>query len=166
MVKSQKKQKHLSEEQFSKQQIIQIIEKQPENIKEELVEVLVAEQTHSMTYSGPIPHPDLLRQFDDVIPNGADRIMKMAEIQSAHRQQLEAKVVNANNRDSLFGVISATLICLTAIIGAIWLLSLGKSIEGLAVLITSLGSVVYVFIKGRKADYNDLKSKSQQIQNK
>ena len=30
-------------------------------------------------YSGQLPHPDLLDRFNDLIPNGADRIMKMAE---------------------------------------------------------------------------------------
>lgn len=159
MGKSQKKQSDRNNKQFSKQQIIQIIEKQPDDVKEEIVEVVLAEQTHSMMYSGPIPHPELLRQFDEVIPGGADRIMTMAEGQSSHRQLLETKVVNANNRDSLLGIIFAGVICLVALGGAIWLLSLGKDIQSLILLIPSFGSIIYIFIKGRTADYKDLKSK-------
>ncbi len=37
--------------------------------KAELVRVLLSER-----YSGAFPHPDVLRQFDDVIDNGAESI--------------------------------------------------------------------------------------------
>lgn len=39
-----------------------------------------------ISFSGPIPHPDLLAQYDQIIPNGADRILLMAEAQSRHRR--------------------------------------------------------------------------------
>lgn len=64
--------------------------------------MLLARRVESMSYSGPIPHPMLLKEFNDVIPNGADRIMAMAEKQSEHRINIEDKVVNANNRDSFW----------------------------------------------------------------
>lgn len=30
--------------------------------------------------SGPLPHPDLVEKYNKVIPNGAERIMRMAEL--------------------------------------------------------------------------------------
>ncbi|HQH25465.1 MAG TPA: DUF2335 domain-containing protein [Bacteroidales bacterium] len=36
-------------------------------------------------YSGPVPAPEALEKYNQVIPDGADRIMKMAENQSNHR---------------------------------------------------------------------------------
>src|SRR3954471_19352404 len=39
--------------------------------------------------SGPLPDPADLAAYNAVIPNGADRIMKMAEAQSTHRMELE-----------------------------------------------------------------------------
>lgn len=41
----------------------------------------------SVAYKGPIPPAEMLAAFDKVIPNGADRIMKMAENQQAHEIQ-------------------------------------------------------------------------------
>lgn len=47
-------------------------------------------------YSGPIPPPEMLRGFDEVVPGSAERVLARWEAQSKHRQQMEAKVVNAN----------------------------------------------------------------------
>ena len=68
---NQKQSKDLSET-----QILEIIEKQPDEVKESITKVLVSE---SISYEGPVPPPGLLKEFDKVIPNGADRIMSMAE---------------------------------------------------------------------------------------
>lgn len=42
----------------------------------------------SASFSGPIPPPAILHQYDAVIPGAAERILKMAEEQSKHRQEL------------------------------------------------------------------------------
>ena len=50
----------------------------------------------STSFSGPLPHPDMLRKFDDVVPGAAERIIKMAEDQSNHRKDLERKVIESD----------------------------------------------------------------------
>jgi uncharacterized membrane protein len=50
-------------------------------------EVVVTEISQS--FSGPLPHPDVLRKFNEIIPGAAERIIKMAEDQSIHRKELE-----------------------------------------------------------------------------
>jgi len=44
-----------------------------------------------MAYSGPIPPAQELGEYDRIIPNGADRIMSMAEREQAHRHDLERR---------------------------------------------------------------------------
>lgn len=36
-------------------------------------------------FSGPLPHPQTLRQYDEVLPGAAERILRMAEKQQDHR---------------------------------------------------------------------------------
>jgi len=50
----------------------------------------------SQSFSGPLPPPEILRKFDEVVPGAAERIIKMAEDQSIHRKELE--------KNSLVGV--------------------------------------------------------------
>jgi len=39
---------------------------------------------------GPLPDPETLRAYDEIIPNGAERLMQLVERQSNHRQALES----------------------------------------------------------------------------
>lgn len=151
------KKKH--KDRLSEEQMIELLEEQPEEIQDEVADKIIAKRVQSLTYSGPIPHPALLKEFNEVIPNGADRIMTMAEKQSSHRLKLEEDIVKANNRDSLLGVIFGGCIALSAIIGGIWLISINKSPQGLGIIITSLVGLVSVYLTGRHQDKKDLKSK-------
>ena len=67
-------------------------------------------------YSGPLPPPHVLEKYKDIIPNGAERIMVMAEEQSKHRRALETKALNTDSRNSLLGVIFAFILGLTTIV--------------------------------------------------
>jgi uncharacterized membrane protein len=43
----------------------------------------------SAQWSGPLPPPAALEKFNQIIPNGADRIMRMVESEQASRHALE-----------------------------------------------------------------------------
>jgi uncharacterized membrane protein len=62
-------------------------------------------------YQGLIPPPDWMQAYNDAIPNGADRILAMAEKQEGHRQHLErTKVesdVSAEKRGLVYGLVVA-----------------------------------------------------------
>jgi uncharacterized membrane protein len=61
---------------------------------------------------GPIPPPQILQQYNQVVPDAAERIIRMAEKQSDHRIDLERKVVDSNIRKSYIGMVLATIIAL------------------------------------------------------
>lgn len=50
----------------------------------------------SSTFEGPIPPPALLREYNQILPGAAERIIAMAENEGRHRQALENKAVDAN----------------------------------------------------------------------
>ena len=58
----------------------------------------------SVTISaGPIPPPDRMEQYEKTLPGSADRILKMAENQSEHRQSLEKQRLSFSNREVHLG---------------------------------------------------------------
>ena len=57
---------------------LQELEKQISSLPEEQKLMLLQKETVA-EYSGVLPPPSMLKQFDEVIPNGAERIMAMAE---------------------------------------------------------------------------------------
>lgn len=48
------------------------------------------------SFEGPLPPPDILAGYEDVLPGSAERILLMAEQESAARRVLVASLVNAD----------------------------------------------------------------------
>jgi uncharacterized membrane protein len=87
--------------------------------------------------------------------------MAMAERQSAHRESLEAKVVEGNIASQERGSIFAFIICLVALIGGFMLIATGKSASGLATIITSLAALASVFVYGKYQQRKERQAKSE-----
>jgi len=102
-------------------------------------------------FSGPIPPPEILDKYNSIIPNGAERIMSMAERQSAHRIMQEAKVISASSRDSFLGIVSGLIISTAAFIIAGFGFYLGHPVAAATICTVDLAAIVGVFIYGTKS---------------
>ena len=60
------------------------------------------------------------------MPDGAERIIAMAESQSAHRERIEAMVIEGNVKSQQRGTHYAFILCLVAMVGGFVLLYTGK----------------------------------------
>ena len=114
-------------------------------------------------FSGPLPHPEDLAKYEQVLPGAADRIIRMAEQQAAHRQNLEKAVIFANVTIQKWGLGSAFVLAMTAIGGGIWLTAKGMSGAGLTAIISALAALVGVFIYGKSGQKKELREKSEAL---
>lgn len=71
----------------------------------------------TLSYSGPLPPPEALQRYDQILPGAANRIIKMAESQHEHRQKLEKTVVESNAFSQKVGLILGFVVAMTAIVG-------------------------------------------------
>lgn len=117
----------------------------------------------SELFQGPIPPPAILREYDQVHPGLADRIVSMAENQSRHRQEIEKGVISTRNRNEARGQTYAFILAIAVILGSIWLISSGRSTEGLAAIITEIVALAGVFIYGRKKQEAELLKKANSL---
>ena len=72
---------------------------------------------------------------------------------------LEKKVVTANNRDALLGVIFAGIIGIIIVIGSMFLIYNNKNIQGLGILLASAVAYISVFKKSKARDDKNLEEK-------
>lgn len=70
-------------------------------------------------WSGPLPPPAALAEFDRIVPNGAERIFRMAEIEQQHRISLESRGQAASIKEARRGQILGWLISIGSVIGAV-----------------------------------------------
>ena len=54
-----------------------------------------------VSWQGPIPPPQVLKQYDDIIPNGAERLFAQFENETAHRHLRERRAQNHPLYDQL-----------------------------------------------------------------
>lgn len=101
-------------------------------------------------FSGPLPDPMVLDQYEKILPGSADRIIKLAEKQSEHRIEIEKKVINSNIKKSEKGLLYGLVIGIATLISATLIGIFGKNTASyiLSGIIGAggLGSLVTVFI--------------------
>jgi uncharacterized membrane protein len=111
-------------------------------------------------HQGPLPQWEDLEKYGQIIPNGADRIMVMAEKQQEHRMSLETAAISEQLKQSKRGQIFGLLIGLTAIIGGATCISLGHEWSGAILGGGGLTGLVSVFVIGKKKQARSLDDKS------
>lgn len=75
------------------------------DLKKEEVKQVVHQVFQEIEFSGPMPPPNILSGYEKILPGAADRILSMAEMQSKHRQSMEKRMIEAEARDGLLGIL-------------------------------------------------------------
>jgi len=124
------------------------------------------------SFSGPLPPPQVLKDYNDVLPDAAERIIAMAETQSVHRQSLERLSVEATLQDARAGRAERRTgqwlgftLALVAIVGGSLaaILSPGTAgqIGGAVIGGSALVSLVSVFVAGSESTRSRSRSEQQ-----
>lgn len=121
----------------------------PQDKKIEILQSLSVISVQHRSHSGPLPDADTLIHYDSVIPNGADRIMAMAEKQQSHRMNLEDRLVASQSRQSKVGQIFGLVIGLVGIGCGTFLASIGATTVGGIIAGGTVMSLVSVFVIGK-----------------
>lgn len=125
-------------------------------------------QTSSQVYEGPIPHPEILRQFDALVPGTAERLITLAEEESRHRRALENRAQEANVaaqqrqigigeyqshavfRSDIVGQAFGLTVCLACIAGAVFVGLQGHEWTAAALAAIPTAAVIRAFVLQRK----------------
>jgi uncharacterized membrane protein len=111
-------------------------------------------------HQGPLPHWEDLEKYGQIIPNGADRIMSMAEKQQDHRMTLETTAITEQLTQSKRGQTFGLLIGLTALVGGVVCIMFGHEWSGAFLGGGGLTGLVSVFVIGKKKQAKSLDDKA------
>ena len=111
----------------------------------------------SYSFMGPIPPPGILAGYNNVIPNGADRVIKMAEQEQAHRHNIETTIVGKESFEKRVGLVFAFILALSVLgVSSYLLVFTEKSGYGLTVFIIELGGLVWAFLGAKEKRQRDI----------
>lgn len=118
--------------------------------KKELLKSLSITMIQEKSHSGPLPDAETLIKYNSVIPNGADRIMKMAENQQEHRMIIEKKIIFEQSSQSKLGQWFGLVIGIVGISCGTFLAYSGETTVGGIIAGGTVVSLVSVFVIGKK----------------
>lgn len=156
-----------AEKPVSSEDIIKLL---PRDLQDELTDakpeergdIIAAWALQSVYFEGPLPPSYMLREYEDILPGAADRIIGMAERQAEHRQSIEKTAISSKSRAEILGVVFAGLIGLGAIAGGVYLIATGQGTEGLVAIIAAMGGLVGTFIYGTNSEKKERAEKRRQ----
>jgi len=113
------------------------------------------------SFNGPLPPPPILQGYDDIQPGFAERIVSMAESESAHRHELERKALDADIKgtekeflERRIGQILAFLIVIIMAGIATYLAVIGREIAASVFGGPAIAAIVGAFLTRRKENNN------------
>jgi uncharacterized membrane protein len=102
------------------------------------------------SYSGPIPSPNFLIEYERMVPGIAEKFLNEPHLEAEHRRTLEKmmaeKQIDLADRGQKMAFALASL----CVIGAFGAIFFGHSLEGLGALIASIAVFAGIFYCAKK----------------
>lgn len=98
--------------------------------------------------SGPLPPPQILEAYDRIIPQSAERLLRLVELQSEHRRFCEVKSLEAQIAISKRGQILAFVLSLVGFGSALFTAHIGESTVASILGGGTLLGLASIFIRG------------------
>ena len=116
--------------------------------------------TVASSWRGPVPRPQTLRRFEEVVPGAAERILSMAEEQAAHRIDIERTSVVGDSNRSYLGLAAGFILSVTIVLGGFYVMINVHPWAGASVIGTQIAVIAGVFVYGTSSrrDERDRKS--------
>jgi uncharacterized membrane protein len=132
----------------------------PRKKREEIARLIQTTVMSVSIRSGPLPPSEELAAYNKLIPNGADRVMAMAEKQQDHRIEIEKVAVTSQQNQGERGQIFALIIAVIAILASVGVTLMGHETAGSILGGSTVVSLVAIFVTGKIMQRRNLQRKA------
>lgn len=115
-------------------------------------------------FTGPLPHPQILKEYEAAVPGSGDRIITQMEEQGRHRRSLETKVINSNIGNERLGQIFGFILGFMVIAFGFYLINNDKDVYGLIAILSPLTIFAGLFVYGKESGKQRLKQKREHVE--
>ena len=98
---------------------------------------------------GPIPPPETMQKYDQILPGAAERIIAMAEKEQTYRHGIITKDIDLETKTRLRGLNYAFILAILSLLITAFLLFTGKYISGSVIAGATLVLIITAFINGK-----------------
>jgi uncharacterized membrane protein len=116
-------------------------------------------QAQVSQFISPLPDASILARYDQIVPGAAERILKLTEVQSAHRQRIESETLTAQIKESKRGQWIAAVISVLFLVGSVLVTLEGHNVVGTVLGGGTVATLVTAFIGSKRQQRTDLLQK-------
>lgn len=106
-------------------------------------------QVQAQIVSGPLPDPEILAHYNQIVSGAAERILSMAERDAQHLQSVEKMRISAIFHERRLGQIFGFAIAVIALGSSVFLAYTGHDTPASVIGGATLVSLVSIFVVGR-----------------
>lgn len=97
-------------------------------------------------FSGPLPPPEVLAGYDEIVPGMAERLLVKFEKQADHRMSLEKRVIDGDVRRSWAGLLLGFTFGVALLVASVYMIANGFAVAGIIVIATELVAIAVALI--------------------
>jgi uncharacterized membrane protein len=105
-------------------------------------------RAHMETFSGPLPHPEILARYDQIHPGAASKIIETAHSQTEHRMRLEKKAIDSEIFRANAGLAAAVSVSLSVLASGTAMVLRGHDWAGGTIITGVMVGVITAFLVG------------------
>ena len=143
---------------LSTEAVVELIDTSSTEVRREFLTTMV-----SQYFSGPLPPPDLLRQYDEIVPGFAQTIVGQFVEQGNHRRAMEKAVILSDVARANWGLGLGFILALIGVVGSLFLINSGKAAVGLTAFIVSLAPLVVAFLESSRRRRKERQEKDDEV---
>ena len=121
----------------------------PQAILDALPDDIRTSVIQAALFSGPLPPPGMYREYEEVLPGSANRLMELTEDQQKHRHKWESDALDASISDSRRGQWFGFFLSILAIMAAVILALMGRSMVGALLALVSVSGIAEHLLRRR-----------------
>ncbi|WP_164505112.1 DUF2335 domain-containing protein [Companilactobacillus hulinensis] len=123
-------------------EIEKVLKKLPKEDRDKVISIITS--TH---FSGPIPRPEILKKYGEIVPEAPRKIIDNSINEAEHRRKFDDMALNATVHENNKRLNLATLVCMTMIICGTVLILNNHEITGGLLAGTTLLGVLGTYLK-------------------
>lgn len=106
-------------------------------------------------YRGPIPHPNILKGYEDLYPGAAEKIINNGIGESEHRREMEIKMLKQHSKEFSTKYYLAFILCLVFLIASFYLILNDHVITGSVFAGTTFLVIIGTFLGNNDNNQNE-----------
>ncbi len=126
---------------------LNILENLPSSLPKEKQEIVTnIFSVAASSFSGPIPPPEILKGYEEVLPGSANRLLIMLEEQNQHRRDMEKNIIQSDIFKSKWGLIIGAVLAFFLFGSAVFLAMNDRELTATAIVGGTALSVIGLFV--------------------